>query len=125
MKPINFWLQPVTHNVYTQENQEITKYSLAALGKYRDELSPLRYVEIMAPYGLGNGEYLVRFIDSQGNYIQLDGLSWGYWGEGPHGLETAMQSFNLPYTIQEIGHMNSDHMIIDAGLNGAPIVWKH
>lgn len=93
----------------------VTKESLDMImtqGKY---LGPLSWVEIMMPYGASHPDTLTRFIDWNGRYIQVDGFSYGYAGEGPNGLVRALGILGLSITINTVSSWKAEHLILNIG----------
>jgi hypothetical protein len=54
-------------------------------------------------------EYWILFTDKEGNVITTSGFSWGYSGEGPHGLMNALHKIGwTDVTINDIAGINSE-----------------
>ena len=53
-------------------------------------------------FDLPGREQWVVFSDKEGNKIVVSGFSWGYAGEGPHGLLRAAEMVGFPLTIELI-----------------------
>lgn len=62
-------------------------------------------------------EQWVRFSDSKGNAVVVSGFSWGYGGEGPHGLLRAANAAGFDIDIREIaGHAMNECWTIERGI---------
>jgi len=58
-------------------------------------------------------EYWVIFKDADGNEIVTSGFSWGYGGEGPHGLLQALHGLGWnAININDIAGIKEDHFTI-------------
>ncbi len=117
MKPSikHTWARPVQKSYIVRDvDNGVTRESLKLLKEYKNLLGPLEYLELIQPFGQEFCESLVRFIDKDGEYIELDGLAWGYGGEGPRGLATACKMFGWNIDIHDIARWSAEHLIIDA-----------
>lgn len=108
------WAQPVKHQIALQDRDGTTKRAIELLMRNGSKLQTLAYVELCMPRGRDWAETEARFIDTQGNYIQVDGFAWGYSGEGPHGLFAAFKMFRLPFEMGLIASWSFEHAVIDA-----------
>jgi len=88
-----------------KEAYGITERSIQFIHDNRDNLGS---VVMMGGFLAGNkftepgNEQWVVLIDENDNRIIVSGLSWGYAGEGPHGLLKVAKEFGFDLTIEEI-----------------------
>lgn len=68
--------------LFRQERAGITELSKKYVDEHLPEIGEVKYVLI---YVEDNGDYITEIRGSEG-MIVVDGFSWGYGGEGPHGL---------------------------------------
>ena len=87
---------------FKDEGFGITKKSEDALWRWMKEglLRP-REVEQISLIGGEPCEYRVQ-INTSHHIFELSGFSWGYGGEGPHGLLKMFQELKMPFTIKDI-----------------------
>ena len=94
---------------FIQEPTGVTARSTEFVHKNLPELG--RIVKIT---GLLRGDRLdqegdqhwVVFSDARGNHIAVDGFSWGYAGEGPHGLARMAEEVGVvDLTIERIARL--------------------
>lgn len=76
----------------------VTEYSKEQFLKYRDELGEIIKVEIAK---IDELEYTTRIHGTKAILI-LDGFSFGYGGEGPHGLIWLLKQCGLKYDLPTI-----------------------
>jgi len=68
--------------VFRQERAGITELSKRYVNEHLAEIGEVEQVKI---YVDEQGDYITEIVGSEGVII-VDGFSWGYGGEGPHGL---------------------------------------
>ena len=112
-KRIHNWDRPVKSPIAVETQNGVTQRSLATVKTHQPKLHSLLFVELIAPFGKAWADYLIRLIDEKGNYIELDGVAWGYAGEGAHGLVEVFKMFNVPIGIHHVSGWHKDHYIID------------
>ena len=62
-------------------------------------------------------EYWVIFSDKEGNEIVTSGFSWGYGGEGPHGLLLALHKIGwTDININDIASIKPNYFTITSDL---------
>ncbi len=62
-------------------------------------------------------EYWVIFLDKEGNEIVTSGFSWGYGGEGPHGLLQALHKIGwTDININDIVSIKPNYFTITSDL---------
>lgn len=110
------WRQPIKKSIASQLDDGVTKHALDLVKSNKSKLNDLAFVELMMPRGKDWAESRVRFIDSQGKFIQVDGFSWGYGGEGPNGLAQAFEMFGIPIHIHQIAGWNYEHIVLDCAI---------
>jgi hypothetical protein len=119
------WQQPTKNPIAMQTNQGVTEHSLSLLNSVKSKLHNVAYVELMMPRGKDWAESQVRFIDSAGRFAHLDGFSWGYGGEGPHGLAKAFEMLGIPVFINQIAGWNYEHIILDCEIPAVHFIECH
>ena len=96
---------------FVQEPTGVTDRSTEFVHRHLPELGPV--VKIT---GLLRGdrldqvgeEHWVVFTDPGGNEIAVDGFSWGYAGEGPHGLARMARELGFDLPIERIARLPQD-----------------
>ncbi len=106
------WTLEVTEPVAVQSQDGTTARAVALARAHVEQLGQAQYVECIMPYGDKYADSLVRLIDRNGNYIELDGVSWGYSGAGPHGLSEVFKMFQIPIGLDRIAHWGQEHLVI-------------
>lgn len=111
-KQLHYWQVKVTQALAQQQGKGVTNRSLKLFEKYRRQLGALQCVELMMPYGMRYGDTLVRLIDNKGQFIQLDGVTWSYYGEGPSGLLKVLTALNIQADQEMICDWRLPHFIL-------------
>jgi len=88
--------------VFRQERAGITELSKRYVNEHLAEIGE---VEAVKTYVDERGDYITEIVGSEGKII-VDGFSWGYCGEGPHGLLWLLRDkLGGDATIQEIARI--------------------
>lgn len=96
----------------SDEGHGITRRSLEVVKNNQKKLGDLYIVEMVNPKGKEACDSVVRLFNADLDYIEVSGFTWGYSGEGPHGLVKALEMFNCPITIYEVTRLDGDHYIL-------------
>lgn len=98
--------------VSLEEEGGVTQFSLRNARILIEQHGLPATVELHQPQnGPNRGEHLVDAVWSDGTHHTFNGFSWGYGGEGPHGLEKflAMIHITPPISIGQIATWPQDH----------------
>lgn len=68
----------------------LTRHSVARCKKHIERLGKLSYVKGYRYWGRYHAVHESVLIRGEHGTIRLDGLCWGYRGEGPHGLRDVL-----------------------------------
>jgi len=96
------------HIYAEQQAYGITEESLKFVEQHRHKLGEI--VELQGflagmKWDIPGRDHWVSFKDAAGNQIIVSGFTWGYSGEGPHGLLKAALSCGFNITIEQIAGM--------------------
>ena len=88
---------------YKEKNHGITEKSITYLNICKERLG-----EIICAEGIWTEDdapdYWTTFSDKDGNKIVCSGFSWGYYGEGPSGLQRVLEDFGFDFSVLDIAN---------------------
>lgn len=88
---------------YKERNHGITKESIKYLARHINLIGMIVCVEGKRPEKTQE-DYWTTFTDKDGNKIVCSGFAWGYYGEGPSGLQKTLSALGWDYSTLDVAN---------------------